>query len=78
MQGFLTQDQKAELLNELKVERNEKLSVQIKVILLLDKGWTHERIAEALLLDDGTIRNYRKRYIGLVTGIHSGKRSRLI
>lgn len=50
--------------------------------MLLDKGWTHEKISEALFLDEGTIRNYRKRYIeggifGLVTDVHSGRRCQL-
>jgi len=82
MKGFLTTEQREELLHELKVERHAKYSDRLKVILLLDKGWTYEKIAEALFLDEGTIRNYRKRYVeggvfGLVTDTYSGKRSRL-
>jgi transposase len=82
MKGFLTTDQRAELLHELRVERHAKFSDRIKVILLLDKGWTHEKISEALFLDEGTIRNYRKRYVeggifGLVTDTHIGRRGYL-
>jgi transposase len=82
MKGFLTLEQRAELLHELRVERHAKYSDRIKVILLLDKGWTHEKISEALFLDEGTIRNYRKRYVeggvlGLVTDMHSGRRCQL-
>jgi len=82
MKEFLTTEQREELLHELKVERHAKYSDRLKVILLLDKGWTYEKIAEALFLDEGTIRNYRKRYVecgvfGLVTDTYSGKRSRL-
>ena len=82
MRGFLTPEQRVELLHELKVERHAKYSDRIKVILLLDKGWTHEKISEALFLDQGTIRNYRKRYVeggilGLVTDTYSGKRCHL-
>lgn len=82
MKGFLTTDQRTELLYELRVERSAKYSDRIKVILLLDKGWTHEKISEALFLDEGTIRNYRKRYVeggifGLVTDMHSGRRCQL-
>jgi transposase len=82
MKGFLTTDQRSELMHELKVERHAKYSDRIKTILLLDKGWTHEKISEALFLDEGTIRNYRKRYVeggifGLVTDTHSGKRCHL-
>ncbi|PWU13516.1 MAG: hypothetical protein C5B45_05915 [Chlamydiae bacterium] len=36
----------------------------MKTILLLDKGWTYETIADALLLDDDTIRHYYKTYLG--------------
>lgn len=82
MKGFLTSEQRSELLHELRVERHAKYSDRIKVILLLDKGWTHEKISEALFLDEGTIRNYRKRYVeggifGLVTDMHSGRRCQL-
>jgi transposase len=82
MQGFLTPDQRAELLYELKVERHAKYSDRIKTILLLDQGITYQSIALHLFLDEGTIRNYRKRYVdggilGLVTDTYSGKRSHL-
>lgn len=82
MKGFLTPEQRAELLYELKVERHAKYSDRIKVILLLDQGKTYQSIAEYLFLDDGTIRNYRKRYVeggilGLVADMHSGRRCQL-
>jgi len=82
MEGLLTPEQRAELRHELKVERNAKYSDRIKVILLLDQGETYVNIAKFLFLDEGTIRNYRKRYVeggifGLVTDVHSGKRCRL-
>jgi hypothetical protein len=37
MKGFLTTEQRAELLHELKVLRHAKYSDRFKVILLLDK-----------------------------------------
>ena len=82
MQGFLTTEQRSELMYELKVERHAKYSDRIKTILLLDQGITYQSIALHLFLDEGTIRNYRKRYIeggilGLVTDNHSGKRCHL-
>jgi len=82
MQGFLTPEQRSELLHELKVERHAKYSDRIKTILLLDQGITYQSIALHLFLDEGTIRNYRKRYVeggilGLVTDIYSGKRCHL-
>lgn len=50
--------------------------------MLLDQGKTYQSIAEHLFLDEGTIRNYRKRYVeggilGLVTDMHSGRRCQL-
>ncbi len=82
MQGFLTPEQRSELLHELKVEHQAKYSDRIKVILLLDEGKKYKDIADYLFLDEGTIRNYRKRYVeggilGLVTDTYSGKRCHL-
>jgi transposase len=82
MQGFLTPEQRSELFHELKVERHAKFSDRIKTILLLDDGEKYSDIAKFLFLDEGTIRNYRKRYVeggilGLVTDLHSGKRCHL-
>jgi transposase len=62
MKDFLTKDQRKELFRELKVEDKARYSDRIKVILLLDKGWTYQKISEALFIDDGTIANYRRRY----------------
>ena len=82
MQGFLTPEQRCELLHELKVEDQAKYSDRIKVILLLDEGKRYKDISDFLFLDEGTIRNYRKRYVeggilGLVTDTYSGKRCHL-
>ncbi len=82
MANFLTKDQKQELLQELKIEDKAKYSDRIKVILLLDKGWTYAKISEALFIDEGTIANYRRRYKEggieeLVTDDYSGRRSKL-
>jgi transposase len=82
MQVFLTQEQRSELLQELKVEHQAKYSDRIKVILLLNEGKRYKDIADFLFLDGGTIRNYSKRYVeggilGLVTDSYSGRRSHL-
>jgi len=82
MQGFLTQEQRSELLHEFKVEHQAKYSDRIKVILLLDEEKKYKDIADFLFLDEGTIRNYRKRYVyggilDLVTDTYSGKRCHL-
>ena len=63
MKGFLTPEQRSELLHELTVEDKAKYSDRIKTILLLDDGEKYADIAKFLFLDEGTIRNYRKRYV---------------
>lgn len=62
MGKILDAKQRKELLDELKVERARKYAERIKVILLLDDGETHRDISKFLFLNEGTIRNYRKRY----------------
>jgi hypothetical protein len=75
MKEFLNLEQRAELQHELRIEQHIKYSDRIKVILLLDKGWTREKISLALFWEEGTICNYLKRYVeggvlGLVTDMH--------
>lgn len=82
MGNFLKPSERKELLSELKIERARKYADRIRVILLLDDGKTYQSIAEYLFLDEGTIANYRKRYINggldeLVNDHYSGKRSAL-
>ena len=82
MANFLTEIQKQELLRELRIEDKTRYSDRIRVILLLDKGWTYAKISEALFIDEGTIANYRRRYKEggieeLVTDDYSGRRSKL-
>lgn len=63
MPGFLTPEQRSKRLHELKVEDQAKYSDRIKVILLLDEDKTYKDISDFLFLDEGTIRNSRKRYV---------------
>ena len=58
----LTSAEKNELLSELRIEGNRKFADRIRVILLLDQGKSARQIAEFLFMDEGSIRNYRKRY----------------
>lgn len=44
-------------------ERDKKICDRIKAILLLDNGWSYDRIATALLLDSDTIRRYYTMYL---------------
>jgi len=39
---------------------NQKKSDRIKAILLLNKGFSYEEIAEILLVDDTTVRRWHK------------------
>ena len=79
---FLTKKQRKELLEELKLERIRRYADRLRVILLLDQGWTYKKIAEALFLDEGTIGNYKKRYRlgeieGLINDDYLGKKTML-
>lgn len=63
MNKFLTPEQRDELLLELKSERYRKHADRIRVILLLDQGKMYKDIQEFYFIDEGTIRNWRKRYV---------------
>ena len=78
MKGFLTKEQRKELLSELHLERNRKYADRIRVILLLDSGESATDIARFLFLNDSTVRNYEKRYKeggieGLIIDNHIGR-----
>jgi transposase len=82
MQGFLSKEQVKELRNELRIEDKRKYADRIRVILLLDKGWTYQKISEALFLDEGSITNNLKRYNeggieGLILDFHQGGTTKL-
>ena len=62
MGKLLTKRQRRELVAELGLERLRRYADRIRVILLLDDGETYKNIAKFLFLDEGTIRNYKKRY----------------
>ena len=59
----LSNFQRQELRDLHRQERNRRFADRIKAILLLDSGWSYLKIAEALLLDDQTIRNYETTFI---------------
>lgn len=51
---------------------------RIKAILLLDEGWSNVDIQRALLMDEGTVRNYKKRFLangieGLLEDNYTGR-----
>lgn len=59
---FLTDQQRSQLRAQHKLERDRRICDRIKAVLLFDKGWTYEEIAEALLLSEGAIRNHISEY----------------
>ena len=63
MKDFLTPQDRKELQTEHTRERDKRMADRIKSILHLDAGWSYEAIAQALLLDDSTIRRYEKNYL---------------
>jgi len=82
MYKFLNKEQRQELLDELQIERSKRYADRIRVILLLDDNKTYKSISEYLFLDEGSIANYRKRYMeggieGLILDEYSTKRTKL-
>ena len=63
MKGFtLTAEQIVELLAAHRDERNKRSAYKINAIILLGTGWKLNKVKEALLLDDETLREYVRRY----------------
>ena len=61
--GFLSPRQRGELIALLRDGHTEqRLARRANAVLLLDDGWSCERAAKALYLDDDTIRGWRKTY----------------
>lgn len=60
---FLLQSERNSLLAMQRRERDKKISDRIRTILLLDNGWSFDRIATALFLDVDTIRRYYQMYL---------------
>ena len=62
MKNFLTHNKIEQLHKAHKKAKNKREADKIKTIVLLNNGWSYEQIAEALLLDDSTIRRYFENY----------------
>jgi transposase len=80
--NFLSPEERADFLKSHRKERDGKIKDKIKAILLLDKGWSYNQIAEALFLDDQTLRNYKETYDknkskGLLETNYKGRISKL-
>ena len=61
--GFLSPRQRAQLMALLRDGHTEqRLARRANAVLLLDDGWSCEKVADALYLDDDTIRTWSKIY----------------
>lgn len=63
LMNFLDDKERADLRIRHKKERDGRVRDRIKAVLLYDKGWSSQEIAEALLLSDEAIRNHIDDYI---------------
>lgn len=62
MGKFLNESERQELKELHGYEHERRYADRIKALLLWDSGWTLEEISEALLLDEKSVRRYRKLY----------------
>ncbi len=62
MHKFLNEIERKQLLQALQAEHYRKQADRIRVILLLDQGWTYKKICEAFFIDESTIANWKTRY----------------
>lgn len=60
--NFLDDKERTRLRIQHKQERDGRIRDRIKAVLLYDKGWSFQQIAEALLLSDEAIRNHIDEY----------------
>jgi transposase len=80
---LLTVKQREELLKLHRKESKQRYGDRTKALLLLDADWPTRKIAEALLLDENTVRNYKELYKAgggerLCSDAHQGRASFLI
>lgn len=62
MGKLLSKKEREKLVQAHRSESKSRYCDRIKAILLLDSNWTVSKIAEALLLDENTIRSYKTRF----------------
>ncbi len=60
MRDFLTSEQIANYKRMHKQVRTLREGDRIKLILLLNKGYSYEQVAELLLIDEGTVRRWHR------------------
>lgn len=59
---MLTKEERTTLLSQHKSERDKRIADRIKVVLLHDDGWSSEKIAAALFIDDSSVNRHLSRY----------------
>lgn len=59
---FLNDQERTELKIQHKQERDGRIRDRIRAVLLYDKGWSPQQIAEALLISDQAVRNHIEDY----------------
>ena len=60
--NFLDKKEREEIQARHRLEKDGKIRDRIKTVLLSDKGWSCEKIAEALLISERSIRNHISEY----------------
>ena len=60
--SFLSKEERENLKAKHRLERDRRVCDRIKAVLLYDKGWSYEEIAEALLLSSTGIKNHILEY----------------
>jgi transposase len=60
---LLTDNEREQLKTQHRLERDGRIRDRIKAVLLRDKGWSFQQIADALLLSDDAIRNHVEEYM---------------
>ena len=59
---MLSDKERNQLKAQHKQERDGRVRDRIKAVLLHDKGWSPQQIAEALLISDQAVRNHLSEY----------------
>jgi len=59
---YLTEQKRAQLRAQHKLERDGRVRDRIKAVLLSDEGWTPQQIAKVLLISDQAVREHVQEY----------------
>lgn len=79
MKISLTEEQKKALSDQHKLEHDGRVRDRIKAVILNDKGWTYNQIAQALLIHETTVWSYLSDYLhnNKLNPTSGGSRSKL-